>query len=966
MAEPSTEMDDSDYQSSRSSKNSEAGLETIPDTSDAPSVGAANLIEAAESQNAEVPQTPAHSGFPTLGNFLMNILREQPFRDQSLSKTVSAFIRCTSIDVCEHPVAIVDLIFNHAKACLLHEGPTKYDTFTGKVTVPKFASVLLNTPSPIPEHDSSKSTTQHTLIDWALQRTIDRINTESETLRVHSYLTRTPGVKIAWDMITRFDFSTCQNIILETAPALLSVTLTAACSNDVQDRLSRLAADSKSSPTKVNGELDMRQDIDTVAWETMEEEDGPETVDSEDRRSGAPNMPEAPKMWRNPLIGVTVAILMFMFFRYRLADVFPTLMGVFFFTCNANRDMFSILRRVGLCLSYSAVLANLNRLAEDADRALRAIGQKLEDSGPTFLLLFDNINKMKRAWQQALGHIDTMRSGTAATLIRMVDVPAGALRLDNLRRHQRRPEANKERLTIKMLQDDISWSHMREVGQLTILRRWIKHISTLSRFRSKVEKAFVDPDNTTIKKHRLSLRKSEIYTMRTSDLEESTAEGVMKVLVNLIAQLGVVPRWLLAWSLFICGDQLTVDRVRRLPLYCGKVKGYGRHDWALPVIQLWHLKWNWQKAIFRILWKPDSKVGLCHDTQVLLERCKFNHEKCDFYQAHHILEDRFDALVLHSLRLVVESERSISISQASPLLGGLETIFAPGGSLGGITYEELSALADLTYRRYMCNAAHDEARHPSLRETKVYGAEAKQQAERDEGDRVLANDITFLRVTFWYMELCAAIAEGDIGRVMEVIKLLRFSFWGAGSTNYGNELLELACNFLIDFPRDLVEAILNNWLVNPSGKPGNWFELDLLQEHFNFWIKRLFNSKSHEFDSKHLSEAVSLNIVGFSRVRDTIPRMFGVKRNGSQHTDPKKTSDINRLGQHFVDNKILQFVHDREHMGPDLVPNEFSAGVNILRKGQLRTYLDRLRFDGKQCKRVGGSRVINEPQWFHK
>jgi hypothetical protein len=55
-------------------------------------------------------------------------------------------------------------------------------------------------------------------------------------------------------------------------------------------------------------------------------------------------------------------------------------------------------------------------------------------------------------------------------------------------------------------------------------------------------------------------------------------------------------------------------------------------------------------------------------------------------------------------------------------------------------------------------------------------------------------------MTFWYLEMCAAIAEGDIGRVFEVLKVclllsilracmlirmqvLRFSFWGAGSTN---------------------------------------------------------------------------------------------------------------------------------------------------------------------------------------
>jgi hypothetical protein len=36
------------------------------------------------------------------------------------------------------------------------------------------------------------------------------------------------------------------------------------------------------------------------------------------------------------------------------------------------------------------------------------------------------------------------------------------------------------------------------------------------------------------------------------------------------------------------------------------------------------------------------------------------------------------------------------------------------------------------------------------------------------------------------------------------------------------------------FGRDIV---FNNWLVNPSGNPVSFVEVDLMQEHMNFWIK---------------------------------------------------------------------------------------------------------------------------------
>ena len=33
------------------------------------------------------------------------------------------------------------------------------------------------------------------------------------------------------------------------------------------------------------------------------------------------------------------------------------------------------------------------------------------------------------------------------------------------------------------------------------------------------------------------------------------------------------------------------------------------------------------------------------------------------------------------------------------------------------------------------------------------------------------------------------------------------------------------------------DIVLNNWLLNPTGNPNSWVEIDLMQEHLNYWIK---------------------------------------------------------------------------------------------------------------------------------
>lgn len=144
---------------------------------------------------------------------------------------------------------------------------------------------------------------------------------------------------------------------------------------------------------------------------------------------------------------------------------------------------------------------------------------------------------------------------------------------------------------------------------------------------------------------------------------------------------------------------------------------------------------------------------------------------------------------------------------------------------------------------------------------------------------------------------------------------------------------------MLEFPPALKTAILNNYLVNPLGLRSHWLELDLLQEHFNFWIKRLFNPKSHDFDARHLAEAVSLNISGFSALRDRFPGLFGAKKNSHRHTDASKRDDIDALGVHYRHDKILSFISKRDQVYS--VQDEFAAGYDILSGGQLRTFLGR-------------------------
>jgi hypothetical protein len=158
---------------------------------------------------------------------------------------------------------------------------------------------------------------------------------------------------------------------------------------------------------------------------------------------------------------------------------------------------------------------------------------------------------------------------------------------------------------------------------------------------------------------------------------------------------------------------------------------------------------------------------------------------------------------------------------------------------------------------------------------------------------------------------------------------LRFSFWGAGAPNYGKELVELAALFIHVFTKEEREALLNNWLVNPSGKSHGWHELDLLQEHLNFWIKVFFNRRNSTFGTSFLSSVVTLNITGFSHLRTFLEHLIGISSAAGYHHKPSKVEDIIILAARHEQDDIFAFHPGRTQ--PFQAKDIFGVGMEKLR-----------------------------------
>ena len=107
----------------------------------------------------------------------------------------------------------------------------------------------------------------------------------------------------------------------------------------------------------------------------------------------------------------------------------------------------------------------------------------------------------------------------------------------------------------------------------------------------------------------------------------------------------------------------------------------------------------------------------------------------------------------------------------------LDSLFP--GDPSNISFSNLKDLATKVYIRYMSLRAHQDALGNVPRCTDIYGKDGDPWTPQDDGgeafgwngDRQMANLTLQMRDCLWYYEFCHAVVDGDIGRVMEIIKV---------------------------------------------------------------------------------------------------------------------------------------------------------------------------------------------------
>ncbi|KAF7348155.1 hypothetical protein MSAN_01768400 [Mycena sanguinolenta] len=204
---------------------------------------------------------------------------------------------------------------------------------------------------------------------------------------------------------------------------------------------------------------------------------------------------------------------------------------------------------------------------------------------------------------------------------------------------------------------------------------------------------------------------------------------------------------------------------------------------------------------------------------------------------------------------------------------------------------EFEAVAERVHYKLFSTAALDKLRalRPELR------------------DITHENVILLNRDALFYIEFVSAIKKGDIGRVVNVLRVWMVMMRSNKTMpRYADTIFETLAR--IDrYDPVLKKFFLHNWLVNLVGRAYSFKEVDLLQEHQNFWAKIIYNAKGVNRSWEWLS-MITVCIFTLRETMRTVQKSFDIPAYGERHTVPDMTAEVQKLADALRDEKIQEYV----------------------------------------------------------
>ncbi|KAF9024004.1 hypothetical protein BDP27DRAFT_1547499 [Rhodocollybia butyracea] len=639
---------------------------------------------------------------------------------------------------------------------------------------------------------------------------------------------------------------------------------------------------------------------------------------------------------RNEMV-VTSTILQCLHEHNNGNNLSQRMMGLYLYASGAQKQLIAVLSRLGITESYTSIIQNESEPSPPADipdpphasslttsniptsppptkkpprkriGTLQKLSASVRKKARTiasiglFCEVYDNINFMSRTGEQAIGHHDSQENGTLVTIYTVWATQIEALQTSALR----------DALDVAppLAIEDILHSHRETVlfrdclihGIIRIIVKMSQQ-DRLKAFSQEVEK------HQPRSEHCITPHKTEVYPFAGYDIDEASIVSNVSVDEAFVedSQLPLRPFF---WKIIrlIAGDQLSIARLRSIQtIRAGHENGYEGFGWGVWMLGLFHTKMADIQGIFTTHFgKPTSNLpnpGSLHFHNTYLGRLPIVLTSLPpFSTCRNLVFVSLYARVLHCLLLV---------SGKSSLEEYAESIDS---------WDQLYHDAEKIFDEY---ANADTVR--KLRDERELADEGESA-----GDMVFENGVLFLRDALISREMADAVRAGDSGRVLLVLKVWALSFRGNGCSKYAYEMLHLIHNIEKVWPKPVVDAVLNNWMVSTNGR--TFLEVDLLQEHINYWVKVFYKAHGSNMSWKWLGMITPcINVL--RQLAKTINEILGYDQ-GLRHAAIDTSKDIASLMVCLNDRNVYQLTQGRKLDEDQSVADVIAIGLEALTSG---------------------------------
>jgi len=250
----------------------------------------------------------------------------------------------------------------------------------------------------------------------------------------------------------------------------------------------------------------------------------------------------------------------------------------------------------------------------------------------------------------------------------------------------------------------------------------------------------------------LGAKRTEAYELAAMDIDQSTVAGNIKVPDHMRRTLNLCKGSFKDLKVIIAGDHLTISRVQSAQQrnIC-EITYFDRIRWAIPVLQLFHMEMLLCSTILSTHYGNVGTPGSLAYFIPMLGRRTLNREMPCYYTADEFLRTIFSAMCTKLWRSKVGPYTRVH----GPISDEAFELMI------NVTILELTKDGETLFEYFSTTNA---------------------------------NAILFIRDMAIYVEFCATIKTGDVGRLERILKWITIMFQAGNHCNYALELLRFGYN----------------------------------------------------------------------------------------------------------------------------------------------------------------------------